>query len=793
MLSIYIKTVLKFIPGLYLGWGLGSNDAANVFGPQVNSGIIRYWKAVTLSAVFIVIGAILEGQSGLDTIGGIADINLTKAILSAFSAALVVNVMSYLRIPVSATQAVVGSIIGLSIFNQGSIDYTRLIKIVISWIATPIGGALIAFVCYHILAFIWQKRVKNLMTFNYTVKILSIVIGCYAAYSLGANNLANVMGAYVGAGLISPFRATVLGGISITIGVLTYSRNVMYTVGEKITQLSPFSALVAVLSEAFTLHIFTQIGVPVSSSQAVVGAVIGVGLVKGTGMVNKKTLINIFAGWVFTVIGAAFVAFLMLFLLNSFAFGEDKTMSISDIKIYSQPGDESPSEDYSVKVNGKPVFVYKARVSAVPLNQVWPGYQRPLEQTEMASFVYWDMSGSADVEVVSNIPVEKVDIRPKSHNIKPLVEGNRIIFQMPEPGYATVEINGIHHALHIFVSQIEENVPEPDDPDVYHFAPGIHNPGKIELKTGESVYIAGGAVVHGLVTSSNTSDIRILGRGILDTSTFKREGNPGPITLHKCQNVKIEGIIIRDSNVWAITPRDCENLDISNIKLIGFWRYNADGIDIVNSRNVTIDNCFIRSFDDSIVVKGLRGTGDKPVKNMLVTNCVIWNDWGRAMEIGAETVAPEISDITFKNCDIIHTVHIAMDIQHGDRALIKNIRFEDIRFEIEENPLLPIYQSSRDQKYSINEKDKYCPQLFVLIIRENNYSHDKERGNIQNILFKEISVTGECFPGSYFVGYDEKHKVKGVKIENLTVNGKQITNIDEARIRIGDFVEDVSF
>ncbi len=62
------------------------------------------------------------------------------------------------------------------------------------------------------------------------------------------------------------------------------------------------------------------------------------------------------------------------------------------VKIYPQSGDENPSEDYTVSVNGKPIFVYRARVSAVPFNQVWPGYQRPINQTEMASFAYWDMS-----------------------------------------------------------------------------------------------------------------------------------------------------------------------------------------------------------------------------------------------------------------------------------------------------------------------------------------------------------------------------------------------------------------
>jgi Glycosyl hydrolases family 28 len=482
-------------------------------------------------------------------------------------------------------------------------------------------------------------------------------------------------------------------------------------------------------------------------------------------------------------------------MLNCTCIGAEGSAGNLGVKIYPQIGDETPSEDFSVSVEGKPLFVYGARVSAVPLNQVWPGYQRPMDQTEMASFAYWDMSEPVRIEVVSNRPIKSVEIRPKSYGIRPVVDDDRVTFQMSKPGYVTVEVNGYHHALHLFASPMEEDKPNPDDPKLRYFGPGIHQAGLINLKSGETVYVAGGAIVHGLIRASGVSDISILGRGILDASTFERKGNPGPISLHGCRNVKIDGIIIRDSNVWAVTPRDCEYLAISNIKLIGFWRYNADGIDIVNSQHVTIDKCFIRSFDDSIVIKGLRGgrrpTGDKPVKDVKVSECVIWNDWGRALEIGAETVAPEISDIVFRDCDIIRTAHIAIDIQHGDRAVIKDIRFEDIRFEIDDDTPRPKMQSSRDEKYGLAKNEEYCPRLLVLIIRKNNYSHDKERGQIQNIVFKNISVTGKCFPGSYFMGHDAEHDVSDVTIENLRVNGKLITNAEEAHLSIRNHVSKV--
>ncbi len=302
---------LKFLPSLYLGWGLGSNDAANVFGPQVNSNIIEYRKATILTAVFVIVGAALEGHRALLTIGGISELVLATAVIAALAAALAVSVMSYMGLPVSTTQAIVGSIIGLSLLKGNPVDHAKLTKILICWLLTPIGSALAAFILYNLLAYVWQRRMKDLITFDRTVRTLSILIGCYAAYALGANNVGNVMGTLVGTNTISPLWATILGGLSISIGVLTYSRNVMYTVGKKITPLDPFSALVAVLAEAVTLHSFAQVGVPVSSSQAVVGAIVGVGLVKGMRMINKRTMLNILVGWILTLLGSAIVAYIL--------------------------------------------------------------------------------------------------------------------------------------------------------------------------------------------------------------------------------------------------------------------------------------------------------------------------------------------------------------------------------------------------------------------------------------------------------------------------------------------------
>ncbi len=295
-----------------MGWGLGANDAANVFGPQAYSGIISYRWAVRLTALFVILGAVFEGDKCFAQISGMtSSVGISEIFIATLAAAIVIHIMSYLRLPASTSHAIVGSLVGMSIVCGGDINTNRLITSILCWIVTPIGAALISYIIYSLLDKYWSKNVKNLMVFNLIIKIASILIGCYGAYSLGANNLANVVGPFVGTKVITPFAGKIMGGMAIAVGVLTYSKNVMKTVGKGITVLDPFSALVTILSGAIVLHFFAQLGIPVSSSQAIVGAVLGVGILKGTKTVSFKKIIHIFIGWFATLGGSILVAVLV--------------------------------------------------------------------------------------------------------------------------------------------------------------------------------------------------------------------------------------------------------------------------------------------------------------------------------------------------------------------------------------------------------------------------------------------------------------------------------------------------
>jgi PiT family inorganic phosphate transporter len=306
---------LLFLPSIFLGWSLGSNDAANIFGPPVSSGVIKYKNAIITASIFVIIGAVIGGSAGLHNIGNLSQISLEQSSLALFIAAITVTVMTTFGLPVSTTQAVVGGIVGFGILD-GSVDFSILNKIWLSWIGTPIGAAILSYVFYKIFSLIFSK-IKSIQSQDRFILMLTWAVGIYGSYSLGANNVANVTGVFNGLVLTTPLLA-LIGGVSIALGILTYSKKVMYTVGSKIVNLDHFSAMIVMLGAAFTVWIYSLIGVPVSSSQAIVGAVIGIGISTGTKTFNKKMILKIVFGWIGTPLISGTISISVLKIMEVF-------------------------------------------------------------------------------------------------------------------------------------------------------------------------------------------------------------------------------------------------------------------------------------------------------------------------------------------------------------------------------------------------------------------------------------------------------------------------------------------
>ncbi|MGM0443121.1 MAG: inorganic phosphate transporter [Fibrobacterota bacterium] len=312
----------RLFSAFLLGWGLGANDSANVFGTAVASRVIRYSSAVLLSALFILAGAVLQGYEGIETLQSLAPQNSTTAFITSLGAAVSVVILTLLKLPISTSQAVVGAILGVQVFkaiylNTSTINYAELTKIVVCWIATPVGAFIFTLILYSFFQRLINFFKPQLTTGDRLIKYGLILSGCYGSYALGANNVANVTGIYVGENnILTPLQGVLFGGMSIAAGVLTYSRNVMMTVGRNVIPLDGFSALIAVIAHAAAVHLFAVIGVPVSTSQAIVGAVLAIGFIKNRESIHYKTVLKVFSGWIVTPLIAFCISFGLTLVSN---------------------------------------------------------------------------------------------------------------------------------------------------------------------------------------------------------------------------------------------------------------------------------------------------------------------------------------------------------------------------------------------------------------------------------------------------------------------------------------------
>lgn len=304
-------SLLYLSSAVFLGWSLGANNAANVFGTAVSSRMVRFRTAVLLTSLFVILGAYFEGAEGIKTLSGLTTQNLFSALITTIAAAISVTLMTSLKLPVSTSQAVVGAILGIGVYNS-QFNFNGLAKVVICWVGTPVGAVIIAILLYSIFSVILNSMNLSLITLDYILRVGLVISGAYGAYALGANNVANVVGVFANIIDISPHHLALMGAISISIGVITYSRNVMYTVGKKLVPLDAFSALITILTVAITVHIYAKIGVPVSTSQGIVGAVLGIGIIKGMRTINLKTLLSIVIGWLATPVVSGLISFVIV-------------------------------------------------------------------------------------------------------------------------------------------------------------------------------------------------------------------------------------------------------------------------------------------------------------------------------------------------------------------------------------------------------------------------------------------------------------------------------------------------
>jgi hypothetical protein len=357
------------------------------------------------------------------------------------------------------------------------------------------------------------------------------------------------------------------------------------------------------------------------------------------------------------------------------------------------PATETPSPDYTVAVDGVPVFVYQARVRARILQNdgLWT-HERECAG-ERASFAIFDCDGPVTVEVRPARPFTTAQALPGATAD---VDGEVVRVHLDAPRHVTLLLDGTDQApLHLFVSAPETDAPDPADSNVLYFGPGAHEINTLAPKDGQTIYLAGGAVVyatlppgtegiysdkwkvtfyHGQVLAlHDVHGVTVCGRGVLDASRIPHPGFP-MISLRGASDITLSGITLRDAANWNVIIKASHDIEVDNLRLIS-GRLNSDGINSVNAQRVRIHHCFVRNHDDSFAVK----TTDPapPAEEIAVEDCVVWNDWGYALGPTYETRA-DITGVHYRRCAILFARHWCLGIHVSDSATLRDIGFHDI-------------------------------------------------------------------------------------------------------------------
>lgn len=455
------------------------------------------------------------------------------------------------------------------------------------------------------------------------------------------------------------------------------------------------------------------------------------------------------------------------------------TVTGTKVEVAGAPQGISLNNDFIVKVRpeGKSKWVlvptYLVKVDEV---------RETKHHVEHASMATFDFSEKVEIEVTYNKgKIDSARVRPLSYDIPFTIEGNTLQFSLEKPTNLSVEVNGdIFHNLHLFANPLDTFKVDKKNPDLIYFGPGIHRieGDEFRIPSGKTVYVAGGAVMMGRMLIENAHDVKLLGRGIIDPSV--KMG----IRIANSRNVQVEGLVATQCATGG-----SDSVTIRNVKVISYFGW-GDGMNVFSSKNVLFDGVFCRNSDDCTTVYGTRLGFEGPSSNITMQNSTLWADVAHPIFIGIHGNAekPEIlENLNYVNIDILDhkekqlNYQGCMAINAGDENLIRNVRFENIRIEN--------FRQGQLVNLRIFFNEKYCKA--------------PGRG-IENVLFKNISYTGNRAEISVIEGYDAQRKVRNIRFENLRINGQIISDDmpgkpkwyhtgDMARIYVGPHVEGISF
>lgn len=481
-----------------------------------------------------------------------------------------------------------------------------------------------------------------------------------------------------------------------------------------------------------------------------------------------------------------------------------EVLTMNQLVVYTAPTGAKGRNDFSVSVRvpgetWQELFVYEVKVD--------------MHDVRNASMVYFDMEGTIEVRVVpKNTDIDQAVIRPLSYEIPFERQENSIVFTLDKPRKLSIEINGERFSnLHLFANPIEKNPPKPEDsnvlllkpaihrtediyrqaaeptarsgkaPDTIYFAPGMHylEETLLRIPSGTTVYIAGGAILVGSLLCENVEDVTIRGRGIVYLSDFHRFSAFRGVRIVFSNNISVEGIITLDPPHYSIYIGKSERIHIQNFKSFS-TRGWSDGIDIMASQDIVIDDVFLRTSDDCIAIYGSRWDFMGDTRKVAVRNSILWADVAHPLMIGTHGDHHQngdvIENIVFDNIDILEHHESqpnywgALAINAGDKNTVRNITYNNIRVE-----------------------DFELGQLLDIRVVWNKDYNPVPGQRIENIEFRNITYNGKNINPSRIYGFDDERIVKNIRFINVQINGEVVIGVKKEQLDVNEYVAELYF
>jgi hypothetical protein len=495
----------------------------------------------------------------------------------------------------------------------------------------------------------------------------------------------------------------------------------------------------------------------------------------------NKQFTQIIVLGVLAVVCAGFAVFMAAGSAPRFSREEGNNVQ-NTLVLFEGPQTMASSNLANIWVEGHALFVYEAMVNH---EHIWNANTIPC----WTGVAYFDFEGTVKIEIEMPMleNINSAVVLPSAHGIIPKIENNRVTFTVSEPGFFTVVYNNDPHlATHIFANPLEENIPDKNDPSVIFIEPGHWKLDEIRLQSGQTLYLSGGAVLSSVIIADTVANVTIRGRGIICGYGFPAWNQPGasarvPINIRNSRNIKAEGIILINGNAWQFNSYNSRDLFASNIKIIS-GRQNGDGFTFQSCRDHHVVDSFVRTWDDSLVIKNYAGNSS----DILFERIQIWTDLAQSMEIGYETNRgrrenPEIYNITFKDIFVLFNNHKPIiSIHNSDNAFVHNIRYENI---IVDNAFM------RGDRGHNNE-------LIEFHMLKTHWSTvTDEWGSIKDITIDGLVVHNTLdgnVPASNFWGHSAEHTLENVTMRNVYILGERITSLEQLNARVNNYAHNIA-